>query len=96
MASTLRISDELKARSDAYAGALGITLNALVAVALRDYLDARDPGRPGRVVQQQQPAGDPPSPDKSYVGCQRNSPCPCGSGRKYKHCHGAAGDGAAT
>ena len=19
----------------------------------------------------------------------RNSPCPCGSGRKYKHCHGA-------
>ena len=23
----------------------------------------------------------------------RNSPCPCGSGRKYKHCHGAT-DGA--
>jgi preprotein translocase subunit SecA len=21
----------------------------------------------------------------------RNAPCPCGSGRKYKHCHGAAG-----
>jgi uncharacterized protein len=20
----------------------------------------------------------------------RNDPCPCGSGRKYKHCHGAA------
>jgi SEC-C motif len=20
----------------------------------------------------------------------RNQPCPCGSGRKYKHCHGAA------
>ena len=19
----------------------------------------------------------------------RNSPCPCGSGKKYKHCHGA-------
>jgi preprotein translocase subunit SecA len=19
----------------------------------------------------------------------RNDPCPCGSGRKYKHCHGA-------
>ena len=19
----------------------------------------------------------------------RNEPCPCGSGRKYKHCHGA-------
>ncbi len=22
----------------------------------------------------------------------RNEPCPCGSGRKYKHCHGGAGD----
>jgi preprotein translocase subunit SecA len=22
---------------------------------------------------------------------QRNAPCPCGSGKKYKHCHGAAG-----
>jgi preprotein translocase subunit SecA len=21
----------------------------------------------------------------------RNAPCPCGSGKKYKHCHGAAG-----
>jgi len=24
----------------------------------------------------------------------RNEPCPCGSGRKYKHCHGALGAGA--
>ena len=23
----------------------------------------------------------------------RNEPCPCGSGRKYKHCHGALDDG---
>jgi preprotein translocase subunit SecA len=21
----------------------------------------------------------------------RNAPCPCGSGRKYKHCHGQLG-----
>jgi preprotein translocase subunit SecA len=21
----------------------------------------------------------------------RNDPCPCGSGKKYKHCHGAMG-----
>ena len=27
----------------------------------------------------------------SFVGKKipRNSPCPCGSGKKYKHCHGA-------
>ncbi len=24
----------------------------------------------------------------SYAGTGRNQPCPCGSGRKYKHCHG--------
>ncbi|MDE1900023.1 MAG: preprotein translocase subunit SecA [Alphaproteobacteria bacterium] len=24
-----------------------------------------------------------------YAGTQRNAPCPCGSGKKYKHCHGA-------
>ena len=24
------------------------------------------------------------------MGLSRNAPCPCGSGRKYKHCHGAA------
>ncbi|MBV8231410.1 MAG: SEC-C domain-containing protein, partial [Planctomycetaceae bacterium] len=25
--------------------------------------------------------------DQSRVS--RNDPCPCGSGKKYKHCHGA-------
>jgi len=31
------------------------------------------------------PADSPPSPGK--VG--RNDPCPCGAGKKYKHCHGS-------
>ncbi len=33
------------------------------------------------------PAGDDP-----FAGLEisRNAPCPCGSGQKYKHCHGAA------
>ena len=26
--------------------------------------------------------------DDSYSGTARNAPCPCGSGRKYKRCHG--------
>jgi uncharacterized protein YecA (UPF0149 family) len=26
----------------------------------------------------------------------RNEPCPCGSGKKYKKCHGATGAGAAA
>ena len=27
----------------------------------------------------------------SWVDTPRNAPCPCGSGNKYKHCHGRAG-----
>ena len=26
---------------------------------------------------------------KLLVGVSRNAPCPCGSGKKFKHCHGA-------
>ena len=26
--------------------------------------------------------------DKAFTGVERNAPCPCGSGRKFKHCHG--------
>jgi len=42
-------------------------------------LSGEDPGIPE--VQQGLPAGAVPK-----VG--RNDPCPCGSGKKYKHCHG--------
>ena len=28
--------------------------------------------------------------DQDFAGVPRNAPCPCGSGKKYKHCHGAA------
>jgi len=33
-------------------------------------------------------AVDPNNPT-TWDKVQRNAPCPCGSGRKYKHCHGA-------
>jgi preprotein translocase subunit SecA len=31
---------------------------------------------------------DPANPG-TWTATARNAPCPCGSGRKYKHCHGA-------
>jgi preprotein translocase subunit SecA len=34
------------------------------------------------------PVVDPNNP-QTWDKVQRNAPCPCGSGRKYKHCHGA-------
>ncbi len=33
---------------------------------------------------------DAQNPD-TWHNTPRNAPCPCGSGKKYKHCHGAAG-----
>jgi predicted transcriptional regulator len=41
MAMTLRLPDELAERGRRHAAELGISLNGLLAVALRDYLDAR-------------------------------------------------------
>ncbi|WP_377278042.1 preprotein translocase subunit SecA [Rhizobium sp. R86522] len=36
------------------------------------------------------PAGDrDPQDPKSWGTVGRNEPCPCGSGKKFKHCHGA-------
>jgi hypothetical protein len=29
-----------------------------------------------------------PNDPASWAGTPRNSACPCGSGKKYKHCHG--------
>lgn len=43
MAMTLRLPEELLGRGQRYAGELGISLNGLLAVALRDYLDSRAP-----------------------------------------------------
>ena len=39
----------------------------------------------------QAPRPDLPEGDNPYAALEisRNAPCPCGSGRKYKHCHGA-------
>jgi preprotein translocase subunit SecA len=34
--------------------------------------------------------GGPNNPD-AWKNVSRNAPCPCGSGKKYKHCHGKLG-----
>ena len=37
-------------------------------------------------------AGPPTSKaDNPYAGVGRNAPCPCGSGKKFKMCHGRPG-----
>jgi len=51
------------------------------------------PFGPPRAQQPARVGGDDATPrtvrrDEPKVG--RNDPCPCGSGKKYKKCHGAA------
>jgi preprotein translocase subunit SecA len=57
-------------------------------------MDAAPPssGRTGSPPREAQPTiqrrFDPRDP-KTWAGTPRNNPCPCGSGKKYKHCHGS-------
>jgi len=61
--------------------------------------DAAGPPAPsGSVLERRPPAPRGPAPAVAASGARsgpvpkvgRNEPCPCGSGRKYKKCHGAA------
>ena len=56
-----------------------------VDTAGQDYAanerDRYEPGGAGEVAVKQEPVKVAPK-----IG--RNDPCPCGSGKKYKHCHG--------
>jgi len=36
------------------------------------------------------PRGVDPADESTWGNSGRNTPCPCGSGKKYKHCHGKA------
>ena len=61
-------------------------------------IDAGTPGILGGLVQTQLPPLQMVRPEAADLGdnpehwegrVSRNAPCPCGSGRKYKHCHGS-------
>ena len=39
--------------------------------------------------EQEEQTSPMPSTKDPFSGVGRNQPCPCGSGKKYKHCHGA-------
>jgi len=50
-----------------------------------------DPPGPGGNVMEMDPRGTGPAAApfvRQMPKVGRNEPCPCGSGRKYKHCHG--------
>lgn len=101
--TTVRLPEALKAEAETLAGSLGISLNGLMAVALRDYLD-RPVTRPSAGPSVELAASAPPSsaPAPSALPAtwepprSRADPCPCGARDamdhpvKWKHCHGKA------
>lgn len=83
----LRLPPALKQALQAYADAAGISVNSACVLAIQNYLPfARRSVAP---LEKSAPAVPPvPSPAVlAKVG--RNAPCPCGSGKKSKHCHGS-------
>ena len=52
----------------------------------KDYVDALRAERGQTHLRRAGASGLAQSPPSSKIG--RNDPCPCGSGRKYKHCCG--------
>ena len=100
MATTLRLPPELAADATAYAAKLGISVNALVAVALREYIDGRvirpsgapSPNSPGEAIHTNSNAAvKPPAPAASKPAQQyraprsRSDPCPCGARNSDGH-----------
>jgi len=70
---------QLQARAEAAAAAEQAQRDALPAGAMAFSL-----GVNGAATED---AADPNDPS-TWSKTGRNSPCPCGSGKKYKHCHG--------
>jgi preprotein translocase subunit SecA len=47
-----------------------------------------EPALPARPVAQARNAAVDPDDESTWKATPRNAPCPCGSGKKYKYCHG--------
>ena len=46
------------------------------------------PGGPTRGASARKISGTRTTSDDPYASATRNGPCPCGSGKKFKRCHG--------
>ena len=89
-----RAQEMRESRQDPAAAAGGQAV-AQPAQATGTYGGGATPGGPAPArsgtVRRMPPSGvtaDPNNPE-TWGKVARNAPCPCGSGKKYKHCHGA-------
>ena len=79
---------EMQARAQAQAATQAQAQQAALAAAQASVETLRVPAMAGDVAPTFAAGVDPADPG-TWGASGRNDPCPCGSGRKYKHCHGA-------
>jgi uncharacterized protein YecA (UPF0149 family) len=91
---TLRLPPELAEQAAGVADQLGLTVNAFIVQAVRNWADyqgkrlAQSGLRASVPVRNTSRAIAPSSPVPNVPKVGPNQPCPCGSGEKYKRCHG--------
>ncbi|UHQ18944.1 SEC-C domain-containing protein [Lysobacter sp. KIS68-7] len=87
----LRLPMDLMEEAQAQAQAMGISFNSYMILALRNFvpymarqLKSHTPTTVAAVMPQR---SIPASTTRTAAKVGRNDACPCGSGRKAKHCH---------
>ena len=71
--------------------ALSTVLFALImapVASLAGEEKAAAPSDEPNVVEASEPTANTPVVKDEFDKTPRNAPCPCGSGKKFKHCHG--------
>jgi hypothetical protein len=81
----LRLPVELHAQLADLAAWECVSANAVMVAALRNWIVYRNRNRSIQPRQQVKPGPVAPA---SVPRVGSNQPCPCGSGQKYKRCHG--------
>jgi preprotein translocase subunit SecA len=81
---------EIRAQPQQVAAAEAAEPQALQATGTDHARPVREAGAFSTVAAPSRPvvAASNPGPPSSWGKVPRNAPCPCGSGKKYKHCHG--------
>jgi SEC-C motif len=68
--------------------ASSVTVSRIGRARMSNRVGWRALGKGSARISGVQEPGDTPLPQRRRIAPRRNGPCPCGSGRKYKHCCG--------
>lgn len=66
-----------------------ISILSRIQVRSQEEIEAAEAERQQQAEQESGHYHTNEEPDYSNLNIARNDPCPCGSGKKYKHCHGS-------